>query len=94
MSHNSTVRFIVFGTGTEVDAHMPMVEGQALRLVSGGGGEGGSAPMANEAGVGVMPGTAAVVDVLATSVGSWEMYCATLDHASSGMTARVVVTAS
>lgn len=90
----STIRFIVWGTGTEADIHFPSVDGQAvLAPGSARAGMDRAAARTRTAGVAVMPGTAAVVDMVALSPGNWSVRCGTLDHAGMGMVAKLAVLA-
>ena len=74
-------------TAATAGQQQPPAASGSEAVAGSGGGRGG----ASVAGLGVMPGTAAVVDMIAQSPGEWELQCATLDHASMGMRARLVV---
>lgn len=76
------VRWVVFGFGSETDMHSPVFSGQRVTspLAAGGAYT-----------VGLMPASTAVVDMEATSPGSWEVYCAVTDHYFAGMRARMLV---
>jgi len=76
------VRWVVFGFGSETDMHSPVLAGQRVSspLASGGTYT-----------VGLMPASTAVMEMEATSPGSWEIYCAVTDHYFAGMRARMLV---
>jgi uncharacterized cupredoxin-like copper-binding protein len=76
------VRWVVFGFGSETDMHSPVFSGQRVTspLAAGGAYT-----------VGLMPASTAVIDMEATSPGSWEVYCAVTDHYFAGMRARMLV---
>lgn len=73
----STIRFYVFGYGSEASMHSPLWSGQ---YVHGRSLRGNSAQ-----GVQILPFNAESVDVVLMTRGKWPVYCDVADHVLGGM---------
>lgn len=74
------VRWVVLDYGAATALHMPFFEGQLLEAHTG--------PSAS---ILMMPGQATQVDMTASRVGSWPMYCQVHDHLEAGMMGAINV---
>ena len=75
------VRWVVLDYGAATALHVPYFEGQLLQTHTG--------PTSS---ILMMPGQAFEVDMTASRVGSWPMYCQVHDHLEAGMMGAINVT--
>lgn len=83
LPRGATVRWVALGFGSETGMHAPIFTGQQ---VADGGGE-------SVYSAGLMPSSARVVAMNASTAGDWLYYCNILDHVDAGMMARMAVVA-
>lgn len=74
---NSTIRFYVFGFGSESSMHSPVWSGQYVHARTLRG--------TSAMGVQILPFNAESVDVVLTTAGKWPVYCHVADHVLGGM---------
>lgn len=74
----STVRFYVFGYGSEASMHAPLWKGQVIgNMVRRGAGS---------SGIQILPYNAETMDVILKTRGLWSIVCGVSDHVAGGMT--------